>query len=144
MGIRGASHAVYDCGYHLVWYPKYRKKLFGQEYLRERAEELFREIAEEYDYIIEEMEVAVDHVYMLVSFPPRYSISSVVKTLKSISARELFREHPSLRKRLWKGELWEDGYFVLTVGDEVTSDILKKYIKYHETEKQSPAQLDIF
>ena len=81
---------------------------------------------------------------MLVSFPPRYSISSVVKTLKSISARELFREHPSLRKRLWKGELWEDGYFVLTVGDEVTSDILKKYIKYHETEKQSPAQLDIF
>ena len=144
MGIRRASHAVYDCGYHLVWCPKYRKKLFGQEYLRERAKELFREIAKEYDYTIEELEVAVDHVHMLISFPPRYSISTVVKTLKSISARELFREHPSLRKKLWKGEVCEDGYFVRTVGDEVTTDIIKQYIKYHEAEKQSSAQLDIF
>jgi putative transposase len=134
MGLRRASHAVYDCEYHLVWCPKYRKKLFGQEYLRQRAKKLFREIAEEYEFIIEELEVAADHVH----------ISTVVKTLKSISARELFREHPSLRKKLWKGELWEDGYFARTVGDEVTTDIIKQYIKYHEVEKQSPAQLDIF
>jgi putative transposase len=144
MGVRRASHAVYDCEYHLVWCPKYLKKVFGQEYLRKRAKELFSEIAEEYDLIIEELEVAADHVHILVSFPPRYSISTVVKTLKSISARELFREHPSLRKRFWKGELWEDGYFARTVGDKVTTDIIKQYIKYHEAEKQSPAQLDIF
>jgi putative transposase len=144
MGVRRASHAVYDCEYHLVWCPKYRKKVFGQEYLRKRAKGLFSEIAEEYDLIIEELEVAADHVHFLVSFPPSYSISTVVKTLKRISARELFREHPSLRKRFWKGELWEDGYFARTVGDKVTTDIIKQYIKYHEAEKQSPAQLDIF
>ena len=144
MGLRRASHAVYDCEYHFVWCPKYRKKLFGQEYLRQRAKELFREIAEEYEFISEELEVAADHVHILISFPPRYAISTVVKTLKSISARELFREYPSLRKRLWKGELWEDGYFARTLGNEVTTDIIKQYIKYHEAEKQSPAQLDIF
>ena len=99
MGLRRASHAVYDCEYHFVWCPKYRKKLFGQEYLHKRAKELFREIAEEYEFIIEEMEVAADHVHILISFPPRYGISTVVKTLKSISARELFREYPSLCKR---------------------------------------------
>ena len=111
------------------------KKLFGQEYLRKRAKELLSRITEEYEFIIEELEVAADHVYILVSFPPRYSISIVVKTLKSISARELFREHPSLCKKYGKGELWEDGYFPRTVGDKVTSDIMKQYIKYHETEK---------
>ena len=115
-----------------------------KEYLRKRAKELFREIAEEYDFLIGELEVAADHVHILISFPPRYSISTAVRTLKSISARELFREHPSLRKSCWKGELWEDGYFARTVGDEVTTDIIKQYIKYHEAEKQSPAQLNIF
>ena len=68
MGFRRASHAVYDCEYHLVWCPKYRKKLFGQEYLRKRAKELFREIAEEYAFIIEESEVAADHVQILGIF----------------------------------------------------------------------------
>ena len=129
MGLRRASHAVYDCEYHLVWCPKYRKKLFGQEYLRKRAKELFREIAEEDEFIIEELEVAADHVHILISFPSRYAISTVVKTLKSISARELFLEYPSLRKRLWKGELWEDGYFARTVGDEVTTDIINEPVK---------------
>ena len=84
------------------------------------------------------------HVHMLISFPPRYSTRTLVKTPKNISARELFREHPSLRKRLWKGEIGDDGYFVQTVGDRVMTDKIKQYIKYHETEKQSPARLNVF
>ena len=143
MVLRRTSHAVYDTKYHLVWCPKYRKKLFEQNYLRERAVELFNEIAEEYDFHIEELEVAENHVHIFLSFPPRYSISEVVKILKSLSARELFREHPSIKKQLWKGELWEDGYFARTVGDKVTSDIIKKYIKQHKAEKQSAAQLKL-
>jgi putative transposase len=142
MGLRRTSHAVYDTKYHLVWCPKYRKKLFVEGYLRERAAELFKEIAEEYEYEIEEMEVTEDHVHLFISFPPRYSISEVVRALKSISARELFREYPSLKKKLWRGELWEDGYFVRTVGDHLTSDMIKKYIKLHREDKQLPAQLD--
>jgi putative transposase len=142
MVIRRSSHAVYDTQYHLVWCPKYRKDLFEQSYLRERANDLFYEIAEQYGFIIEEMEVANDHVHIFISFPPRYSISRVVGIMKSISARVLFREFPSIKKRLWNKELWEDGYFARTVGDKLTKDIIKKYIKHHKNQKQAPVQLD--
>jgi putative transposase len=141
MGLKRASHAVYDTGYHLVWCPKYRKKIFVGEEVRERAEQLIREICEEYGFEIEEMEVAEDHVHILISFPPKHSIGEVVRTIKSISARELFRVFPRLKKRLWSGELWEDGYFVRTVGDRLTRQIIDKYIKHHRDIEQGPAQL---
>jgi putative transposase len=141
MGLKRASHAVYDTVYHLVWCPKYRKKIFVGEEVRERAEQLIREICEEYGFEIEEMEVAEDHVHILISFPPKHSIGEVVRTIKSISARELFRVFPRLKKRLWSGELWEDGYFVRTVGDRLTRQIIDKYIKHHRDTEQGPAQL---
>lgn len=143
MGLRRTSHAVYDTRYHLVWCPKYRKRLFAQSHVRERCAELFREIADEYGYEIVEMEVAEDHVHIFLSFPPRYSIGDVVRSLKSISARELFKQYPSLKHRLWRGELWEDGYFARTVGDSLTADMIEKYIRDHRDEKQLPAQLDL-
>ena len=141
MGLKRASHAVYDTVYHLVWCPKYRKNIFGGEEVRERAEQLIREICGEYGFGIEEMEVAEDHVHILISFPPKHSIGEVVRIIKSISARELFRVFPRLKKRLWSGELWEDGYFVRTVGDRLTRQIIDKYIKHHKDIEQGPAQL---
>ena len=141
MGLKRASHAVYDTVYHLVWCPKYRKKIFSDETIRERAEQLIKEISEEYEIEIEEMEVAIDHVHMLVSFPPKLAIGDVVRIIKSISARELFREFPRIKKRLWSGELWEDGYFARTVGDRMTRQIIDKYIKHHRDIEQGPAQL---
>ena len=141
MGLKRESHAVYDTAYHLVWCPKYRKNIFIGEEIRERAEQLIREICEEYRFEIEEMEVAEDHVHILISFSPKHSIGEVVRTIKSISARELFRVFPRLKKRLWSGELWEDGYFVRTVGDRLTRQIIDKYIKHHREIEQGPAQL---
>jgi putative transposase len=87
------------------------------------------------------MEVAIDHVHLLVSFPPKHSIGEVVRIIKSISARELFREFPRIKKKLWSGELWEDGYFARTVGDRMTRQIIDKYIKHHRDIEQGPAQL---
>jgi len=126
MVILRTSHAVYETQYHLVWCPKYRKDLFVQSFVRESAAGLFRDIAEEYEFRITELVVAEDHVHILLSFPPRYSISEVVKTLKSLSARSLFKQYPSLKKRLYKGELWEDGYFARTVGDKLTAQIIRE------------------
>ena len=91
MGFRIASHAVYDGGYHLVWCPKYRKKVFGKEYLRKRAKELFSEIAEEYDLIIEELEVAADHVHILVSFPSGLSDPECNHTLAQAAREKALR-----------------------------------------------------
>ena len=139
--MRRSSHAVYDTAYHLVWCPKYRKKIFEDKEIRERAKQLIQEISEEYGMEIEEMEVAKDHVHILISFHPKYSIGQEVRMIKSIRERELFREFPRIKKRLWAGELWEDGYFARTVGDRMTRQIIDKYIKHHKDLEQGPAQL---
>ncbi len=143
MGIKRTSHSVYDTSYHLVWCPKYRKKIFKREEIRERAKQLIGEISEEYGFEIIEQEVAEEHVHILLSFPPKRSIGEVVRIIKSISARQLFREYPSLKKSLWAGELWEDGYFARTVGDRMTREVIERYIEHHHELEQGPAQLEI-
>ena len=133
MAIRRTAHAVYDTKYHLVWTPKYRKWIKRSD-IRDRVGEIFLEIAENHGFEIQEMRVAPDHVHLFLNFPPRYSIAQVVGMLKSISASEVFEEFPEVKKELWGGEFWEDGYFVRTVGDKVTADLIKRYIKYHHDE----------
>ena len=141
MAIKRTSHAVYDTSYHLVWCPKYRKKIFQQPEIQERAEQLIREISDGHGFEVVEMQVDVEHVHILLSFPPKRSIGEVVRIIKSKTARELFREFPSLKRRLWSGELWEDGYFARTVGDRMTRDVIEKYIQHHRNLEQGPAQL---
>ncbi len=107
-------------------------------------EQCFQEIAVSSDYEIEVMELAEDHVHIFLGFPPKYSISDVVHKLKGVSAREIFKNYPEVKRQLWGGEFWEDGYFVRTVGDKVTKDVIKKYIKYHKDHEKSPQQLELF
>lgn len=118
--IKRTRHAVYDLKYHLVWCPKYRKKIFTKE-IEEVARKFFKEITEQYEFEIDEMEVVIDHVHVFLTASPRYSPAQVVQILKSISAREIFKKFPELKKQLWAGELWNDGYFARTVGDKVTT-----------------------
>ena len=142
MGIRRTKHAVYDLKYHLVWIPKYRKHILTGDvvgYLKE----VFNHIAEEYGFEIDTMEVVEDHVNIFLEAPPRYAPAKVVQIMKSISGRELFKKFPKIKKQLWAGELWNDGYFVRCVGDKVTADIIRKYIKY-QSHEDSPSQLTMF
>ena len=132
---------MYDLKYHLVWIPKYRKHILGGEvsgYLKG----VFNLIAEEYGFVIDTMEVVEDHVHVFLEAPPRYSPAEVVQVMKSISGREVFKKFPKLRKQLWAGELWNDGYFVRSVGDKVTADVIRKYIEYQSHEDSS--QLTMF
>ena len=133
MAIRRTAHAVYDTKYHLVWAPKYRKWI-KREDIRDRVKEVFDEIAERHEFEIQEVRVAPDHVHIFLSFPPRYSIAHVVGVLKSITAAEVFEKLPEVKRELWGGEFWEDGYFARTVGDKVTADLIKRYIQYHRDE----------
>ena len=137
------SQAVYDTKYHLVWAPKYREWILRGD-VREKVEQVFFEIAVNHDFEIDTMEIAQDHVHLFISFPPRYSISKVVGMMKSISASVIFREHPEVKKELWGGEIWEDGYFARTVGDNVTAEVIRKYIEYHRNEEKNPTQLQLF
>ena len=142
MGVRRTKHAVYDLKYHLVWIPKYRKHVLGEE-VSEYLKEVFQRIAEEYELRIDTMEIMEDHVHIFVEVPPRYSPAQVVQVMKSISAREAFKKFPKLRKQLWAGELWNDGYFVRSVGDKVTADIIRRYIEY-QTHIDDSTQLRMF
>ena len=126
-----------------MWCPKYRKKLFKDRKVRERAGQLVGEISAEYGFDVSEVKVATDHVHILLSFPPSRSIGEVVRVIKSKTARGLFREFPSLKRKLWAGELWEDGYFARTVGSRMTRDIIERYIQHHQQLQQGPAQLGL-
>ncbi len=126
--VQRAKHAVYDLKYHFVWVPKYRK-LILQGPVAQSLQEVFQGVSERYEMEIDTMEVLPDHVHLFLYVPLRYSPSRVVRILKSVSARELFRRHPKLREQLWGGKLWSNGYFVRSVGDEVTAAVIRRYIK---------------
>ena len=143
MELKRTSHAVYDTKYHLVWAPKYRKWIVRDD-IRDRVKELFEEISRNHDFEIDTLEVVKDHVHIFLSFPARYSISKVVGILKRISGSVIFQEHPEVKKELWGGEFWEDGYFARTVGDRVTEEMIRKYIKYPREQEKPPKQFKLF
>ena len=134
--VKRTKHAVYDLKYHLVWAPKYRKMLL-KDRLAERLKEIFKEIAERYEFEIDTVEVKEDHVHLFLIAPPRYSPSRVVQIVKSVSAKIVFKEFPEVKEELWGGELWNDGYFVRSVGDKVTAEVIRRYIKYQHQEQLS-------
>ena len=140
--IRRTQHTVYDLKYHLVWIPKYRKSILSGE-VAGYIKEVLERIAGEYGFVIDTMEVMDDHVHVFIEAPPRYSPAQVVQIMKSISAREVFKKFAELRKQLWAGEFWSDGYFVRSVGDAVTSDIIRRYIEY-QTHEPDVLQLSMF
>jgi putative transposase len=74
-------------------------------------------------------------VHLFLSAPPGYSPARVVQIMESISARIVFEEFSEVKKQLWGGEFWSDGYFVRSVGDKVTSEVIRRYIKYHQEEQ---------
>jgi putative transposase len=130
VSLKSTSHAVYEAKYHLVWCPKYRKRVLVGE-VGERVKQLFYRIAEQFDFEIDRCEVAEDHIHLLISFPPRYSIAKVVGIIKGISSSKVFEEYPKLKKKLWGGHLWEQGYFVRTVGEQITDGVIRRYIEKH-------------
>jgi len=112
--------------------------------IRRRVRELFEAVTRDFGFEIEAMEIALDHVHVFLLFPPRYAIAKVVGIPKSISSGTLFKEYPELRKELWSGEFWEDGYFVRTVGDTVTEEMIKRYITHHQQEREGDLDLGLF
>lgn len=133
MAIRRGAHYVYDCSYHLVWTPKRRRPILVGK-VASRLGEIFVERGLEYDIHVELVHIGEDHVHLYVSFAPPLSISRVVNILKSLSAIQVFREFPEVRLRMTGGKLWEEGYFVRTVGSGVDESMVRRYIGRHEEE----------
>ena len=121
------SHTVWDCKYHIVWVTKYRYQVLGGD-VGERCRELIRETARGHEMVIHAGSVNRDHIHLLVSIPPRLSVSRAVQHLKGRSSHKLLREFAALKKRYWGQHLWARGYWVATSGN-VTDEVWMEYIK---------------
>ncbi|MDR4482801.1 MAG: IS200/IS605 family transposase [Nitrospirales bacterium] len=108
MPLKRTSHALYDTKYQLVWAPKYRRWIVRED-IRRPLEQVFRDIAEDLGFELVKLEVAKDQVHVFLNVPPRCSIAKVVRIFKSISARQVFREYPELKKHLRKHAFWKRG-----------------------------------
>ena len=122
------KHNVSVLLYHLVCPTKYRRAVITSD-----VDEKLREICEEISlrYEIEFLEIGTDsdHVHFLVQSVPMYSPTKIVRTIKSITAKEIFRQMPEVKKQLWGGEFWSDGYYISTVGAHSSEEAMKSYIR---------------
>lgn len=128
---------------------KYRKVIFSDE-VDTFLKNICLEVSKRYEIIFLEIGTDKDHVHFLVQSVPTYSPTKIVRTIKSITAREIFKGVPSAKKELWGGEFWSDGYYVTSVGQHGTEKVIKNYIKKQGIEKeykelhQQHIQLELF
>lgn len=129
------SHNVSVLMYHIVCPAKYRRALFTPP-VDQKLREVCLEISKRYEIVFLEIGTDKDHVHFLVQSVPMLSPKRIVQIIKSITAREIFRACPEVKKQLWGGEFWTDGYFVSTVGQHGNESVIKKYIQNQGAESQ--------
>ena len=127
MALVRTHHNAYDTHYHIVFPIKYRKALLTNEIPLAIAK-IAGEISERYDIEFEKLGYDNNHIHILASFPPKYSGSEVVRIFKSITARELFQKFPLLKKDLWKGEFWSDGFYFATGSERGDWKTVERYV----------------
>ncbi len=128
MVVKKGYHCAYEIHYHIVFPVKYRKALLRADVETELVR-IAAAIQDRYEIEFEQMGADMDHLHILCSAHPKMSPGSIVRMFKSISARELFRTFPDLKKELWGGEFWTDGYYVATVGERNNWETVAKYVK---------------
>ncbi len=136
---RRLSHTIYECKYHLIFCPKYRRRILKdeiREYARREIENLLRQ--KEGVEIIE-MNVQSDHVHLVVWIPPKYSISEVMGYLKGKLAIRIFQRYEKLGKQFWGRHLWGRGYCVSTVGIDETR--IREYVQWQENKEREIEKL---
>ena len=125
-------HNAYETHYHIVFPVKYRKSLLRSEVV-EYLKEIFKNIEYRYEIEFEKIGYDKNHIHILCSFPPTKSGGEIVKTIKSITAREIFKKFPEIKKDLWGGNFWTSGYYIATVSEYANWNVVKNYIKNQGT-----------
>jgi REP element-mobilizing transposase RayT len=114
--------------YHLVFPAKYRRAVFDDQ-VDEMLKQICLEIEHRYQLKFLEIGTDGDHVHFLVQSVPTYSVTKIVTMIKSLTAREVFKRCPQVKRQLWGGEFWTDGFFASTVGKHGNEDMIGKYVK---------------
>ena len=128
------SHNVSILVYHFVCPAKYRRAVID-ETVDQVLKEICLAIANRYQLEFLEIGTDKDQVHFLVQAVPSYSPTRIVTIIKSLTAREVFARVPAIKKQLWGGEFWTDGYYVGTVGQHATEDVIRQYVKNQGQEK---------
>ncbi len=126
--VKTSEHNAYQIHYHFVTPVKYRKAIFGRLDREQTLHIITKAIEERYSFVFEKVGIDTDHVHYLINAAPKFSPSEIIRIIKSITAKELFKQHPDLRKELWGGELWTDGFYVATVGEGGNLDVIRDYV----------------
>ena len=136
---RRLSHTIYECKYHLIFCPKYRRRILKdeiREYTRREIENLLRQK----DGIeVIEMNVQSDHIHLVVWIPPKYAVSEVMGYLKGKLAIRIFQRYEKLGKQFWGRHLWGRGYCVSTVGIDETR--IREYVQWQENKEREIEKL---
>jgi len=128
------SHVVYQCNYHIVFVPKYRFRIL-EGLIKELLDTDIRKLCEWKTAEIEEMSIQKEHIHMVVSIPPKVSISEFMGIIKGKTAIKIFKSYPQLRQKpYWGNHFWAPGYFVNTIG--IDEELIKRYVKYQEDEEK--------
>ena len=134
-------HTRWECKYHVVWIPKYRRKALYRQ-LRKYLGEVMKRLAIQRESEVIEGHLMQDHIHMLISIPPKYSVSQVIGYIKGKSAIHIARAYLGRRKNFTGQQFWARGYYVSTVG--MDEDVVRSYIKKQEQEDQRLEQMNIF
>jgi len=128
------SHVVWKCDYHIVWTPKYRFRILTGA-IKDLVDHDIRMLTEWKGCEVVELSVQSDHVHLVLSIPPRVSVSELMGTLKGKLAIKLLKSYPSLKKKpYWGNHFWSRGYFVNTIG--INEDLIRRYVHYQEEEEK--------
>ena len=129
------SHNVTVLMYHMVFPAKYRRAVIDEQ-VDEVLKEVCLAISARYQMKFLEIGTDKDHVHFLIQSVPTYSVTKIVRMLKSVTAREIFRRCPQVKKQLWGGEFWTDGFFASTVGKHGNEAMISEYVKKQGNEYQ--------
>lgn len=129
MQVERAAHCTYRIRYHMVMCVKYRKKMLLEQSRIEFLKEIMQGLALRYYFKFEAIGIDEDHFHVVVGAAPKYSPSQIMGTIKSWSAKLIFKKYPYIRKELWGGEFWSDGGHIDTVSEFGGLDRIKKYVK---------------
>ena len=126
------SHVIWQCTYHIVWCPKYRFRVLTG-LVKDLVERDIKMLSEWKDSEVIELSVQADHIHMVISVPPKLSISDLMGTIKGKLAIKIFKNYPQLKEKpYWGNHFWSRGYFVNTIG--LDEELIKRYVRYQEEE----------
>ena len=139
MQIRYSAHGAYHHQYHIVWIPKYRKRVIRGDVKKFIEEHLFEIQNYHPDIEVEKYSLREDHVHLIMIIPPRYSVSGIVGKIKTNTSREIRKKFQWVRKIYYRDEFWSRGFFSSTVG--VNEEVIRRYVEFQEKIDKGQMQL---